>query len=241
MVCAGVRRSDGPGVSMIAFRPTPSGSDALLEVRGLGCYFLGRPLWRGLDLTLHAGERLAINAPSGTGKTVLLRMLAGLINASEGEIYFENRLLQDWSMPAYRAQVMLLAQQPALPLGRVEAILAAAFAYRTHRHRTFCKNQVLEYLQPLGRNEDFLAQHTDYLSGGEAQLIALIRCLLLEPRVLLLDEPTASLDSASTGQIEKLLDAWLRANPGRAWIWTSHDHSQRGRIADRVIELSGAA
>ena len=224
---------------MIEPHLTSGGVDDLLEVRGLGCRFLGRPLWQGLDFTLHAGERLAINAPSGTGKTVLLRMLAGLINASEGEICFENRLLQDWPMPAYRAHVMLLAQQPALPSGRVEKILAAAFTYHTHRHQAYCKNQVLEYLRSLGRSENFLAQHTDHLSGGEAQLIALIRCLLLEPRVLLLDEPTASLDSANTGQIEKLLDTWLRENPGRAWIWTSHDHAQRGRIADRVIELGG--
>lgn len=212
----------------------------VLEAHGLACALGGRDLWGDLALALHAGESLAVTGPSGVGKTLLLRTLAGLRAADAGEIRFDGRGLADWWMPEYRARVVYLAQRPALPDGSVGEALAAPFALRVHRHQRFDAERASRYLAELGLGPEFLQQSTDDLSGGEAQVAALLRALLLEPRVLLLDEPTASLDPQRTQRVEALLRAWLEGVAERACIWVSHDPAQIDRVSDRVLPVGAA-
>ena len=86
--------------------------------------------------------------------------------------------------------------------------------------------------------DDFLDKRASELSGGEAQIAALIRVLQLAPDVLLLDEPTASLDPASAREIEALVDAWFAGNPARASIWVSHDPEQALRVGARQLTMA---
>lgn len=216
-------------------------SAPLLQARRLGFAIGGRTLWNDLDLTLGAGERLAVVGASGSGKTLLLRTLAGLEPIQTGELRFQDRPLSDWSMPAYRARVVYLPQRPALPEGAVEAALRVPFQFRVHRHQHFPLDRARELLASLGREESFLQQGTERLSGGEAQLVALLRALLIGPDVLLLDEPTASLDAHAVRAVERLVEDWLRAQPQRACVWTSHDRLQVERISDRVLALETSA
>ena len=90
----------------------------------------------------------------------------------------------------------------------------------------------------LGRSADFLERSTDQLSGGERQIVSCLRSLQLSPQVLLLDEPTASLDNTATKQLETLIAQWQHADPQKACIWTSHDPAQIERVTDRAIVLS---
>lgn len=210
---------------------------ALLSARELSCEIGGRQLWRNLSFTLRPGERLAVSGPSGTGKTVLLRTLAGLTALASGEIRFRNRLLETWPMPEYRSQVVYLPQRPALPEGSVETALRAPFRLRVHRRRRYSAAAVDEYLAALGLNERFLTQSTESLSGGEGQIAAALRALLIEPSVLLLDEPTASLDANTARRIETLIEHWLEQDKQRGYLWTSHDRSQLDRISDRTMNL----
>ena len=92
-------------------------------------------------------------------------------------------------------------------------------------------------LRATGRDDSFLRQRTERLSGGEAQIVAVVRALLVAPSVLLLDEPTASLDSGTARAIEELIRHWVSASPDRAFIWTSHDRAQLERIAGRLVTL----
>lgn len=213
---------------------------ALLRASGLACAVADRELWRNLALELHPGESLAVKGPSGTGKTLLLRTLAGLRAADAGEVWFDGRPLADWWMPQYRAQVVYLAQRPGLPDGSVREALAAPFALRVHRHRQFDPDAALRYLAELGLPPAFLDQATDDLSGGEAQVGALVRALLIQPRVLLLDEPTSALDPDRTQRVEALLRAWRAGDAQRACIWVSHDAAQVARISDRALALGAA-
>jgi putative ABC transport system ATP-binding protein len=213
----------------------------VLQARQLGFVVEGRTLWRQLDLTLRSGERLAVAGASGSGKTLLLRTLAGLEPVQTGELTFHNRPLSDWSMPAYRARVVYVPQRPALPEGPVDAALRVPFQFRVHRHRAFPLNRTLEWLAMLGRDEKFLQQHTERLSGGEGQIVAMLRALLIGPDVLLLDEPTASLDARAVSAIETLVESWMQAHPQRACVWTSHDRDQLQRVSDRVLSLEPAA
>ena len=93
----------------------------------------------------------------------------------------------------------------------------------------------------LGRDEAFLQQSTDRLSGGESQIVAMLRALLTAPDVLLLDEPTASLDAEAVAAIEKLIANWLKEKPDRGCVWTSHDRQQLERNSDRVLSLAPSA
>lgn len=209
----------------------------LLRARGLGFAVDGRVLWRNLEFSLAAGERLALTGPSGSGKTLLLRTLAGLVDPLEGELFYRGQSVQRWWMPAFRAEVMYLPQRPALPEGSVEAALSAPFSLRVHRGKHFSREATAGFLSRIGRSEAFLGQSCDALSGGEAQCVNVLRAVLLEPTVLLLDEPTASLDAEAAAQVEGLVDEWM-AGAGRACIWTSHNREQLRRVTQRTLTLS---
>ena len=212
----------------------------LLAVRGLRCTFGARTLWHDLALDLRGGERWAITGPSGSGKTVLLRTLAGLVPSQAGEMRLDGQTFAACAPPAWRARMTYLAQRPALPEGTVEAALAEPYAWRVHRGKVFRRDEAARQLAGIGLGADFLARDTDRLSGGETQLVAVLRALLLAPTLLLLDEPTASLDPARTAHVEALVAHWLAQDPARACIWTSHDASQLARVSDHQLTLEAA-
>jgi len=213
----------------------------LLKAQRLGFAIDGRTLWHDLGLALHAGERLAVVGASGSGKTLLLRTLAGLEPVQTGELTFHDRALSEWPMPAYRARVVYVAQRPALPEGLVDAALQVPFGFRVHRQQRYSPDRARELLALLGRDKKFLQQRTERLSGGEAQIVAMLRALLIAPEVLLLDEPTASLDAGAVTAIETLVANWLQERPERACVWTSHDQQQLARISDRTLVLGSVA
>lgn len=213
----------------------------LLRASHLSLRIDGRTLWQDLDLTLHAGERLGITGPSGSGKTLLLRTLAGLEPLQAGELACAGLGLAQWAMPAYRARVVYVPQRPALREGTVEATLRAPFGFRLRRAQAFPDAQARTLLQAVGRDASFLRQRAERLSGGEAQIVAMLRALLVTPKVLLLDEPTASLDAATVNAIEQLLAHWIGAAPGHAYVWTSHDDAQLQRVTSRLQPLRPAS
>lgn len=212
----------------------------VLNARGLAFQIDGHVLWHDLTITLQSGERLGVTGPSGCGKTLLLRTLAGLEPLQKGELVYRDRPLSDWPMPAYRARVAYLSQRPALREGSVESALRAPFAFQTHAQHAFPLERARTLLSVLGREDRFLQQRCERLSGGEAQIVALLRTLLLEPDILLLDEPTASLDATAVMAIERLIAGWMADDSERACIWTSHDSVQLQRTCDRLISLEPA-
>jgi putative ABC transport system ATP-binding protein len=213
---------------------------AFLTATNVGRSIDDRWLWRDVSFELRPGETLAVTGPSGSGKTLLLRALAGLDSVIEGEIAFEGRPQRSWRMPAYRAQVLYLAQRPTMLAANVESDLRLPFSLRLHRATPFPRERALGMLAAVGRDEAFLTQPSDTLSGGEGQIVALLRALLLEPRVLLLDEPTASLDDATARAFEGLVADWLGAGEGRGVVWTSHHDDQLDRIGGRRLRLESA-
>ncbi|NET38165.1 MAG: ATP-binding cassette domain-containing protein [Cyanothece sp. SIO1E1] len=212
-------------------------SDPILSATKIGRNFQGSWIWQDISFELFAGDRLAIVGPSGAGKSLLLRALAGLDPIQSGQITFQAQPLCDLKMPQFRSQVIYLHQQPALLEGTVESNLQHIYKLATHRYRTYDRAQILGYLSILGRSAEFLERSTDQLSGGERQIVACLRSLQLSPQVLLLDEPTASLDTTATEQLETLIAQWQQADIVRACIWTSHDPAQIGRVTARKLAL----
>ncbi len=195
-------------------------------------------LIQDVSLTLNLGDRLGVLGPSGAGKTVLLRAMALLDPLDSGSIRWQGRAIAGESVPPYRSRVIYLHQRPALLDGSVEDNLRLPFALETHRERRFDPDRIIDLLGRLGRDRAFLTKTSRDLSGGESQIVGLLRALQLDPAVLLLDEPTASLDPATARAVEDLLDAWLAADPkGRALVWVSHDRDQAHRMTDRRLFL----
>src|SRR5262249_27944860 len=121
--------------------------------------------------------------------------------------------------------------------GTVDENLRQPFSLRVHRGRRFDRDWIVSRLRLVGRTVDFLECFTRDLSGGEAQIAALLRALQLAPRILLLDEPTAALDPETAQAAEQLVAAWLAEDTGRATVWVSHNLEQARRVADRTVRL----
>ncbi len=215
-------------------------ANRLLEARGLGRRIPGSPEWLldDVSLTLEAGERLAIGGPSGSGKTLLLRALALLDPVSVGSVLWEGHPVLYVDVPMFRRQVMYLRQRPVALGSVVEECLRQPFSLRCHGSRQFNRQQMVEWLDRLGRGETFLKQRTSDLSGGERQIVALLSVMQLDPFVLLLDEPTAALDPQTARCVEQLLDDWLNdRNALRSMIWIGHDEAACRRMANRQATM----
>ena len=211
-------------------------SKPLLETLQIGWERQEKRLWWDLSLQLWPGERVAVRGPSGCGKTQLLRAIARLDPLCTGELRLQGLRTDSWHNPAWRAAVLYVAQQTPLVEGNVETNLLWPLRFRVHRRHLANLHNLPNWLQQLGRDSTFLKQPAHHLSGGERQLLALLRALLLEPSVLLLDEPTASLDPESSAAAENLLRSWLQAREV-ACLFTSHDSAQVERLANRCVDL----
>ncbi len=212
-----------------------------LSAINIGRKINSRWVWRGVNLVLSPGVCLGLEGATGTGKTLLLRTLAGLDSVDEGEIKLGNRLLNQYYMPEYRSLVIYLHQRPVLLEGTVETNLKSVYNLSVHREKYYNAQRVENWLLDVGRSLNFLQKSAENLSGGETQLAALIRALQLDPLVLLLDEPTASLDPKTTEQVESLIQRWLRENPQNSCIWTSHDPQQLRRVTQVQQQLVSAS
>ncbi|WGS48223.1 ATP-binding cassette domain-containing protein [Paraburkholderia sp. D15] len=198
----------------------------------------GQTLLQPTRFELHAGQRVAVTGPSGSGKSVFLRALALLDPLDAGRILWHGKPIERSAIPRYRRHVAYLRQRPALLDGSVEDNLRYPFELRAYRDVRFDRERAARLAVQAGRGADFLDKRASELSGGEAQITALIRVLQLAPEVLLLDEPTASLDPESSHAIEGLVRAWFDAEPGRhASMWVSHDPAQAARMSERRLTM----
>jgi putative ABC transport system ATP-binding protein len=194
------------------------------------------PLLTDVALEIRGGERIALCGPSGSGKTLLLRALALLDPLTTGSVCWNGNLVHGGRVPAYRAQVAYLQQQPALKEESVEWLLRQPFAWKIHADKYFSKERLKKWLALLGRRSSFLEKRSVDLSGGEKQIVALLRIIQLDPQVLLLDEPTSALDVDSATAVETLVAGWLAESQAqRAMLWVSHNASQARRVADRQL------
>jgi putative ABC transport system ATP-binding protein len=210
----------------------------LLEARGVGRRAPGGGwLLADVTLALRPGDSVALAGPSGAGKTLLLRALAFLDPLDAGEVRWRGRPVGRGEVPSFRREVVYLHQRPALFEGTVEDNLRLPFALKAHAGQRFDKGRALVLLDALGRDPSFLDKQQQDLSGGEAQVTALVRALQLDPTVLLLDEPTAALDPETARSAEALVKSWLDETPGRAFVWVGHDPAQALRVSARRVRL----
>jgi len=194
----------------------------VLRLQGVDVVFGRHPALHGIDLRIEAGERVALIGANGSGKSTLLRVLHGLVTPRRGTVLRDSGAGQ--AMVFQRPFMLRTSAMNNVAL----ALWLRGVGWREARERA---------LPALGRVglADAALRNARVLSGGQQQRLALARAWALQPRVLLLDEPTASLDPHAKREVESLMAEFAQA--GMTMVFASHNLGQVKRLATRVVYL----
>jgi spermidine/putrescine transport system ATP-binding protein len=206
-----------------------------IQLRGLCKAFDGVPAVAGIDLDIPAGQFYSLLGASGCGKTTTLRMIAGFERPDEGQILLDGRdLAHD---PPHRRPVNTVFQNYALfPFLTVAENIAFGLKYQK-LGKAETSRRVREAMS-LTRMDGFADRRPPQLSGGQQQRVALARALVLNPRVLLLDEPLGALDAQLRKQLQLELRA-LQREVGITFVYVTHDQEEALTMSDRIAVLAG--
>jgi putative ABC transport system ATP-binding protein len=200
----------------------------LFALEGVGVERAGAVLLDGVDAEVAGAACTALVGPSGAGKSTLLRLLNRLEEPTRGVVRLHGRPLPELDVLALRRRVGLVGQQPVLLTERVLDDLRVG-------RPELPEHEAAELLERVALPPGMLERPTAGLSGGEAQRLCLARALAVGPEVLLLDEPTSSLDPVSAGAVEEVVRELVAG--GLAAVLVSHDAAQARRVAGRVLVL----
>lgn len=179
------------------------------------------------DGSIPARGVTVISGPSGSGKSTLLRLCNRLEVPSAGRVRFRGDDVATLDPLSLRRSVGMIFQRPAPFPGTVRDNLCVAAPVD--------EATAIAVLERAGLDRGFLHRQADELSGGESQRMCLARTLVTEPEVLLMDEPTASLDDENVRIVEQLAGEMARNSV--AVVWVTHDRAQRARLANTVVEV----
>jgi phospholipid/cholesterol/gamma-HCH transport system ATP-binding protein len=211
-----------------------------VELWGLSKAFDGNQVLRGLDLAIEGGEILTILGGSGTGKSVLLKLMIGLLKPDRGRILIEGEdiaPLREEELLKVRRKVGMLFQGAAL-FDSLSVAENVAFPLREHTPMAEAEiwDRVAEVLELVGM-AGTEAKYPAELSGGMRKRVGLARAIALTPRIVLYDEPTTGLDPRNVDKINELITD-LRAKLQVTSVVVTHDLQSAFRISDRVAILS---
>lgn len=189
----------------------------------------------GINLSIKKNEFITLLGPSGCGKTTLLRILAGFEQITDGRILFEGNDIKD--VPPYKRQVNTVFQKHAL-FPHMTVYENIAFGPRAHKRP---ENEIKERVQAMLRMvnlEGFDNRPVASLSGGQQQRIAIVRALINEPKVLLLDEPLSALDLKLRKGMQTELKR-IQKQLGLTFIYVTHDQGEALNMSDRIVVMNG--
>jgi putative ABC transport system ATP-binding protein len=184
-------------------------------------------------LTIKKHKVTCIVGESGSGKTTLLRLLNKLISCDSGEIFYDNQSINDISSVELRRNVVMLPQAPAIFSGSIKDNLLIGLKFS--EKLPVSDDKLVEVLKLVNLNKA-LEESTEKLSGGEKQRVALGRVILLQPEVLLLDEPSSALDEATEHLIIEALVNYTKKN-NKTLIMVTHSKKVAHHFSDDIIEI----
>jgi iron complex transport system ATP-binding protein len=210
----------------------------MLAARNLTIGYGRKVVGTGIDVSLQAGEVLALLGPNGGGKTTLLKTLLGLLPPLGGEVMLDGRPLGSFSI---RERALRIAYVPQSHAGTFafavsEMVLMGRTAHRKMFEAPSSRDREIanDMVRRLGLTALAERPYT-MISGGERQLVLIARALAQQPRAMIFDEPTANLDFGNQGKIMREVRA--AAEAGLAILFTTHDPNQAQRYADRAVLL----
>lgn len=217
---------------------------ALLETHDLHKVFgsgaKSVPALRGVDLDVDRGETVGLVGESGCGKTTLGRTVVGLTAPTSGDVVFDGVSLTELVGSAgFRSRIQMVFQHPDTSLNpryKVGTTVREPRQLMIGGSRDEIEDHVDEVLTVVGLSPSFKSRRPNELSGGQQQRVAIARALICDPELVVLDEPTSSLDQSVRGRIISLLRD-IQEVRNVAYLFISHDLSTVRRIADRVAVM----
>ena len=205
----------------------------ILKIENLNLEIGTVKILKDISFTVQKKEIIALLGPSGSGKSSLLKSINMLNTPRCGQIKYHNNDIQEISPMALRKKIGYVLQKPTLFGNDVMENLK--YPCELHQ-KVFDINLVEFYLKKVNLKPDILEKKPNELSGGEQQRISLVRTLLLEPEIILLDEVTSALDEDNTLLIEELIK-YENENNELTVIFISHNNEQAKRLAQKVIYM----
>jgi spermidine/putrescine transport system ATP-binding protein len=206
----------------------------LIDIRNIYKEFETTEALRNINMYVRKNEFLTLLGPSGCGKTTLLRILAGFITPTRGEILFEGRSLID--VPPYKRRINTVFQRYAL-FPHLNVYENIAFGLKIKNcEKAIIKKRVTEMLKLVGL-AGFEKRYSDSLSGGQQQRVAIARALVNEPDVLLLDEPLGALDLKFRKEMQLELKK-MQQKLGITFIYVTHDQEEALTMSDTIAVMN---
>lgn len=212
----------------------------LLELRNLQVRFQNQTVLRDIGVSVRRGETLVVIGESGCGKTVLLKSMIGLVRPSAGRVLFDGRdlaALSDAELTEQRTRYGFVFQQAAL-FDSMTIGQNVAFPVRQHRNldQQAVRDIVISRLTDVGLSESVLRKRPAELSGGMRKRVGLARALVLNPELVLYDEPTTGLDPIMSAVINDLI-IQTRNRGDVTSVVVTHDMKSALKVADRIVML----
>jgi ABC-type proline/glycine betaine transport system ATPase subunit len=205
--------------------------DLLIQRHGLNVLHID-------SLDIQRGETLTVVGPNGAGKSTLLLALARLLQPVDGEILYDGKSLKIWNELEYRRRISFVFQSPLLMDMTVEQNVALGLKFRgTPKDETH--KRVEKWMKQLGV-ESLSKRRAGQLSGGEAQRVSLARAFVLEPQLLLLDEPFSALDPPTRTKLLEDMFALLKENQ-RTTVFVTHNLDEASKFGHRMAVIIGGA
>lgn len=199
----------------------------------LTCPISGKIL-EDMNFEIQEGEFFVLVGPSGSGKTTTLKLINRLIEQTEGDIYFQGKKLKDYDIRELRLEIGYVLQQIALfPNLTVEENIALIPEMKK-MNKKLTKEKIEELLEKVGLNpKQYMKRFPKELSGGEKQRIGILRAIISNPKILLMDEPFSALDPLSKGQLQELIKK-LHNEYHMTTVFVTHDMNEALKLADRI-------
>lgn len=189
---------------------------------------------KNISFDLKEGETLSIVGESGSGKSTIGEIIAGILKADQGEIYFKEEKLQYPIQKNLRSKIQILFQHPESAFNPSLKIIDSIKEPFQLYKKNWKVEDIVEEIKKLGLREEYLYRYPRELSGGELQRLAIVRALSVDPQILVLDEPTSMLDVVSQAQIIDILRKYQKAN-NTSYIFITHDRKLSEIFSGREI------
>ena len=191
----------------------------------------------GLNFEIQEGEFFVLVGPSGSGKTTTLKLINRLIEQTEGDIYFEDKRLKDYDLRELRLKTGYVLQQIALFPNLTVAENIALIPEMKNFDKKEIKEKTEDLLQKVGLNpKHYMNRLPKELSGGEKQRVGILRAIIANPKILLMDEPFSALDPLSKVQLQDLIKT-LHNEYKMTTVFVTHDMDEAMKLADRICVL----
>ena len=191
---------------------------------------------KDVNIALAEGETVGLFGDSGSGKSTLGQMLSGLLKPTSGKIFFEEQELRYPFRGPHRRDIQILFQHPEISFNPMLPILSSLKEPYSLYHIPYSLPALIENVERFGLHEEHLYRKPAELSGGELQRAALSRLLVMEPKVIVLDEPTSMLDVITQAQMIRMLRDF-QEKLGTSYVFITHNRTLCESVCDRIYDV----